>query len=331
MAIDRDETKTGDDDAFARLIESHQRELHIHCYRMLGSLDDADDALQETMLRAWKAIASTRPDSTLRAWLYRIATNVSLTMLDKQEQRFSPDSLSDLVETDDMRLDPYPERWLTELPRHLIGPEATVDRDESVRLAFVASVQMLPARQRAALLLQDVLGFPAADVAEMLDGSVPATNSLLQRARSTLTRERLLGRVSREHREDVAEDERAIVDRLVAAWHATDIPAIVAMLSRDAVFTMPPESLRREGPDAIGGFLQTVPAGGNLGHFRLVQTRANHQPAVAIYEPVAGQAHFVPHAVMVIALSGGKIASLVRFAGPGLFERFGLPLDFIDS
>ena len=320
--------QTGDNEAFAELVSVWRAELHMHCYRMLGSLDDADDAVQETLIRSWRAIGSFQPDAPLRAWLYRIATNVCLTLLAKRKRQAPVASLStdnDDGKDDAMRLDPYPDLWLSDLPRHLAGPETTIDREESVRLAFVAAVQTLPARQRAVLLMRDVLGFPAAEVAQTLSLTVAGANSLLQRARSNLNRERMAGRISREHGEVSSGSERKIIDRFVEAWQATDIPGIVSLLSDDALLTMPPEPLRVVGRDAVGGFLATVPAGGRLGQFRLVPMRANRQPALALYLRDEACSPFLAHAIMVLSIDASGITSLTRFADPALFARFDLP------
>lgn len=288
-----DAAQAGDGEAFGELTRPLQREPHIHCYRMLGMLDDADDALQETLLRAWRHLGRFEPRASFRAWLYRIATNLCLTMLaGRARHEIAASTLpreaargGGRQEDEVIRLDPYPDRLLDELGPSLPGPEAAVERREGVELAFVASVQMLPPRQRAALLLRDVLGYTAAEVASMLESSVAGANSTLQRARATLEREQLAGRITRDHDRDRtgAPAERALVRRLIAAWHAADVPSIVALLTEDAVLTMPPLPDRYVGREAIGGFLATVPGGGRLDRFRLTPTRANRQPALAAY------------------------------------------------
>jgi RNA polymerase sigma-70 factor (TIGR02960 family) len=324
--------KAGDEGAFGALTGPRQRELHVHCYRMLGSLDDADDALQETLLRAWRQIERFEPRAPFRAWLYRIATNVCLTMLAQRTRRgeVSPAVDEDgrdgaWQEGEPVHLDPYPDRLLDEIRTATPGPEATVERHESVELAFIASVQLLPPRQRATLLLRDVLGYTAAEAAGMLETSVAGINSALQRARATLERERSAARLTRGHAPASDASERALVRRLVDAWHAADVAAIVSVLTEDAVLTMPPEPGRYVGRAAIGTFLATVPGGGCLGRYRLVPTRANRQPAVALYDRDGDAGVYRAHAVVVLAIEGEAIASLVRFVGPGLFERFGLP------
>ncbi len=325
--------RAGDEDAFAELTRPVQRELHVHCYRMLGSLDDADDALQETLLRAWRRIDRFEPRAPFRAWLYRIATNVCLTMLARRARRGEVAATTLAAARDGagrqegeaVRLDPYPDRMLDELAPPTAGPEATVEAQEGVELAFVAAVQLLPPRQRAALLLRDVVGYTAAEVGEMLATSVPGINSALQRARATLEQERRVGRITRPHARTDAATERALVGRLVDAWHAADVASIVAVLTEDALLTMPPLPDRYVGRRAIGAFLATVPGSGRLERFRLVPTRANRQPAVAVYYRDGDEGAYRAYAVMVVAIEGEAIASLVRFADPDLFGRFGLP------
>ena len=215
---------------------------------------------------------------------------------------------------------PYPDRLLDEL-----GPETTVVEQESVELAFVSAVQVLPPTQRATLLLRDVIGYSAAEVAETLETTVAGVNSALQRARATLERERSAGRVTRIHARTDAATEQRLVRRLTEAWHAADVPSIVALLTKDALLTMPPQPDRYVGRDAIGAFLAGQPAVGRLGRFRLLPTRANRQPALGVYFREGDESAYRPDMVLVLAIEGESIASLVRFRDPAFFERFGLP------
>ncbi len=299
---------------------------------MLGTLEDADDAWQETLLRAWRQIARFEPRAPLRAWIYRIATNVCLTMLTQRARRgeVAASTVVDapVPEGELMHLDPYPDRYLDELTA---GPEETVERRESIELAFVAAVQMLPPRQRAALLLRDVIGYPAAEVASMLETSVAAVNSALQRARDTVVRERVAGAVSRTHDAPGSATEDALVRQLVAAWHAADVPSIVAILTADALFAMPPQPRRLVGHTAIATFLSTAPAHGRLDRFRLIPTRANRQPALAAYWRDSDVGPYRAHGLIVVACAGDAIASLTRFGDTSLFEQFGLPLTIEDQ
>ena len=331
--------RTGDDSAFAALTLPFQRELHVHCYRMLGSLDDADDALQETLLRAWRQLDRFEPRAPFRAWLYRIATNVCLTMLAKRTRRGEISSTAlahdheaaSRQEGDLVHLDPYPDRLLDDLTVSPLGPEATVEQAESVELAFVAAAQLLPPRQRATLLLRDVIGYTAAEVAATLETSVAGINSAHQRARATLEQERSAGQVARRHHRASTATESALVRRLVDAWHATDVPAIVALLTEDALLAMPPAPECYVGRTAIGAFLATGPGGGRLDRFRLVPTCANGQPAVAEYYRDGDEGAFHAHGVMILAIERDAIASLTHFTGPTLIGRFGLPMTLDDG
>jgi RNA polymerase sigma-70 factor (ECF subfamily) len=303
--------RSGDEQAFERLLEPHRRALHVHCYRLLGSLHDADDALQETSLRAWRGLGRYEARAPFRAWLYRIATNVCLRAIERRAN--APDLLDPEDAAIAAYLQPYPDRLL----------EREVEERESVGLAFVSVVQLLPPRQRAALVLRDVLGWSARDVADLLGDTVASVNSAVQRARTTLARERAAGRLAREHMPASAEAEQAVVRRFLAAWEAADVDGLVSVLADDAVMTMPPEPMRLVGTEAIGEFFRTVPAEGALERIRLVPTRANGQPAVAAY--MDGEAY----GVMVFAIEGDSLASITGFAGyPELFPELGLPPEF---
>jgi RNA polymerase sigma-70 factor (ECF subfamily) len=289
---------------FERVTAPVRAELHLHCYRMLGSLHDADDALQDTLVRAWGALDRFEPRAPVRTWLYRIATNVCLTSLAQRGRR-----------NEEPLVDPFPDRLLDES-----GPEAAAMERESVELAFVAAVQLLPPRQRAVLLLRDVLGWSAKEVAELLQTSVAGVNSALQRGRATLARERGAGRLTTTPNPPHSETERRVVRRFIQAWQATDIDGLVALLAEDALLTMPPLPIRVSGARAIGEFLRTRPANGELHRFMLTETRANRRPAVALY--LDGDAH----AVMTLAFDDEELKGLTRFGDPALFPRFGLPM-----
>jgi RNA polymerase sigma-70 factor (ECF subfamily) len=306
--------RDGDERAFVQLTSPHRSELHVHCYRLLGSLHDADDALQETLLRAWRGMDRFEPRAPVRGWLYRIATNVCLRMI---EQRGRREAVSV-----DAHLEPYPE------PAAPGGsePAAAVEADEAVGLAFVAAMQLLPPKQRAVLVLRDVLDWSAREVAEFLDDSVPAVNSALQRARDRIAREHDEGSLARAHRPASIDAEARVMQRFQAAWKAVDIDGIVALLADDALLTMPPEPMRFEGPQAIGDFFATVPLEGRLDRIRLVPARANGQPALAAYTESELGTHDA-YGLMVFAIDGDRIASITGFArNPSLIERLGLPL-----
>jgi RNA polymerase sigma-70 factor (ECF subfamily) len=288
-----------DEQAFALLIEPHRRALHLHCYRMLGSLHDADDALQETMLRAWKGSGRYEPRAQLGAWLHTIATNVCLTAIARR--RSHPIAMSDDLE----HLQPYPDRLLEDL----------VVR-ETVELAFITAIQLLPPKQRAVLILRDVLGWSAKEAAEALDDSVAAVTSALQRARMSL-------KGTRRQVSTPAAQERALVKRFMTAWEAVDVDGLVALLTDDALMTMPPERMRIAGASAIGDFFGSVPNDGRLDEIRLVPTSANRQPALAAYAP--GDGKHLPYGLMVFQIEGGLISGIVGFPDPWLFEQCGLP------
>jgi RNA polymerase sigma-70 factor (TIGR02960 family) len=303
----------GDEQAFVQLTAPLRRRLHAHCYRMLGSFHDADDALQETMLRAWRAIDRFEPRAELSSWLYRIATNVCLRMI---EQRGRVD-----VAAVDAYLQPYPDVLLDERT-----PDEEVERRETIGLAFVTAMQLLPPRQRATLVLRDVLGWSAREAAETLGISVAAANSALQRARERIDRERRDATPARAHRPANRAAEETLMRRFVEAWEAVDVEGMTALLAGDALLTMPPEPMRVVGPAEIGGFFSTVPMDGRLDLIRLVPTRANGQPTLAAYVQDSPAEPFRAYGLMVFALEGDRIAGITGFAGyPELFPVFDLP------
>jgi RNA polymerase sigma-70 factor (ECF subfamily) len=305
--------RAGDERAFAQLTSPYRRELQVHCYRMLGSLHDAEDLVQETMLRAWRRLRAFEGRTSLRRWLYAIATNACLNKLEREPRvllfptggETDPPPLARVG-----WLEPYPDSLL---PDAVAGdPQARLDLRESVALAFLAAIQHLPPRQRAKLVLFDVLGWSAAEIAELLETSVAAVNSGLQRARATLDR--------RPEPRATEEEERVLVERFVEAWERVDIDGLVELLREDAVLAMPPQPVWFAGPKAVGEFFATVPAEGDLTRIKLVPTRANLRPALAAYQD--GQAY----GIMVFELARGRIAEIVGFADAARsFDRFGLP------
>jgi len=305
--------RRGDERAFVELTSPHRSALHAHCYRLLGSLHDADDALQEALLRAWRAIGGFEPRAPVRAWLYRIATNVCLRML-KQRARRDAACI-------DAHLQPYPEPVAPAASE----PTVTVESEEAIGLAFVAAMQLLPPKQRVVLVLRDVLDWSAREVAQFLDDSVAAVNSALQRARERMAREHDEGSLARAHRPASIHAEARVMQRFQDAWKAVDIDAILALLADDALLTMPPEGMRFEGATAIAGFFATVPLDGRLDRIRLVAARANGQPAMAAYARNATTGEHEAYGVMVFAIDGERIAGITGFARqPALFPRFGL-------
>ncbi len=298
--------KSGDDQAFGRLVRPHERGLHAHCYRMLGSAHDADDMLQETLVRAWSALP--RFDGPIRPWLFRIATNRCLTLLAGRKRRELPTDLSPGAPLTEVAwLEPYPG---------VEDPQAGAERREFVALAFVAALQHLAPTQRAVLLLREVLGFSAAEVAEQLGTSVAAVNSALQRARKVVAQRA-------PEPEPAGDNEvKALAERYADAWHAGDVDAIVSMLAEDATFSMPPETEWFRGPADIREFLLSAP----LKHrWRMVPCRANGQLAFGTYlwEDDLGAYRFA--ALDVLTVSRDRVTAVVAFLSWDLWKPFGLP------
>jgi RNA polymerase sigma-70 factor (ECF subfamily) len=322
--------RDGSEDAYRRLVEPHRAELHAHCYRMLGSVHDADDALQDALLRAWKGLAGFEGRSSLRTWLFRIATNSCLALIERRPKRVLPvdfgpaadphdDSEWPIVES--VWLEPYPDDALG-VESGLAGPEAAHERRESVELAFIAALQHLPARQRAVLIMRDVLGFSAREAAESLSTTVAAVNSALQRARQAV--EERVPRQSQQATLRSLGDERVrkLVERYVDAWERGDADAILAMLAEDATFAMPPYSTWYRGRDAIATFL---PQGPLTDRWRFLPARSNGQLAFGTYGWDRQAGLYLPHAIDVLTLEGERVNEITAFLGPDFFERFDLP------
>ncbi|MGR6920420.1 sigma-70 family RNA polymerase sigma factor [[Actinomadura] parvosata] len=307
----------GDGDAFRALVEPYRRELHVHCYRLLGSVQDAEDLVQETLLAAWRGIGGYEERASLRTWLYRIATNRCLNALRGGAHR------SSRRREEASWLEPYPDVLLDELPDRLPGPEARYETSESVSLAFLAALQRLPARQRAVLVLRDVLGYRAAEVADLLGTTTNAVTMALKRARATLSRE-LPGPGRESAPLPGSSQERRLVAGFTRAFEAGDVDAIVALLTRDASLTMPPLPLAYRGPDEIRTFLATAALAGGR-RYALVPTRANGQPAFGCYlrDPRTPILH--AQGVLVLTPAGERVCALTRFHDNSLLTAFGLP------
>jgi RNA polymerase sigma-70 factor (ECF subfamily) len=283
---------------------------------MLADVYDADDALQETVTRAWRHLAGFEPRAPFRAWLFRIATNVCLTTLTADTRRREREIP---MTTDAEPLD----EALSHVTLYAADARDVAD-DETLQLAFIAAGQMLPPRQRAVLLLRDVLDFSAREVASMMETTPQAVNSALQRAHAAVDRERMTGRLAHPHlpTSDVA--ERQLAQSFASAWQAADIDGLVLLLTEDALLTMPPEPLRVVGRDAVAGFLERGPFSDVERGFRAQVIRANDQPAIALYRQAAEGDAFAPYAILALACRGGEVASVTRFADPRLFPRLGL-------
>src|SRR5262245_23926318 len=318
--------------AFERVIAPHRAELLAHCYRMLGSPADAEDAVQETLLRAWRAMPTLRTRGALRSWAYRIATNVCLTMIERRPKRVLPIEYGPADEPTAALPPPIAESvWIEPYPDGAFGlepgadsPEARYERLESVELAFTAALQHLPSRQRAVLLLRDVLGFAPAEIATALGVSPTTVYSLLQRARQAVT-DRLPSRSQQANLRSIGDHRlHRLVERYVDAWDRGDVAAITALLRADATLSMPPRSSWYRGRDDIGAFL--VAAGVVSRRWRRVPLRVNGQVGFGTYGSCDDDSSDVAHAIEVLTLDRrGRIAGITSFQTPELFTRIGLP------
>ena len=309
------------EEEFPRSADQYRRELLAHCYRMTGSVHDAEDLVQETYLRAWRAYHSFEGRSSVRTWLYRIATNVCLTALEGKDRRPLPTGLGQPGSTAG---DPLDERgevpWLEPAPDSLVaGPEAAAEARESIRLAFVAALQHLPARQRAVLILRDVLRWKAAEVAEALETSTAAVNSALQRAHAQMEKVH----ASEDSVGDPTPEQRELLERYVQAFWDKDIDAIVSMLTRDAIWEMPPFAGWYQGNDNIGRLIDTQ-CPGDVHDMHMVATRANGQPAFGLYMRHE-DGDFRPFHLQVLTLGEDGVEHVAAFFSEPLFSMFGLP------
>jgi RNA polymerase sigma-70 factor, ECF subfamily len=315
-----DAARGGDEGAYARLVEPHRGELHAHCYRMLGSVHDAEDALQEALLRAWRGLSKFEGRSSLRSWLYTIATNTSLNAIEKRPKRVLPIDYGPAADphqgpgepiVESVWVEPYPDERLG-LEEGLAGPDARYERRESVELAFVAALQHLPANQRAVLILREVLGYSARETAEMLETSTASVNSALQRARVSVE-ERLPEQSQQETLRSLGDERlRELVDRYVEAWEHDDVDTVVGMLTEDATFAMPPLGTWFGGRDEIAIFLAGWPLSGQW-RWRPLQVRANGQVALAFYSWDEDEKAYMPFALNVLSFRGDRISDVTAF------------------
>jgi RNA polymerase sigma-70 factor, ECF subfamily len=346
----------GDEDAFAAIVEPYRGQLHAHCYRMLGSVYDSDDALQETLLRAWRGLARFQGRSSLRSWLYAIATNVCLTQIGRRSKRVLPLDYGPPTDPHVVPTDPVIESvWVEPYPDEAIGlddgfaaPEARYELRESVELAFIAALQHLAPNQRAVLILREVLGFSARESAEVLDTTVASVNSALQRARAAVE-ERVPERSQQATLRTLGDDQvRELVDRYVDAWERNDVDAFAAMLADDATFAMPPLANWYRTREGIRRWASLSPLSGDW-RWRIVRTRANGQPALGFYAWDEQARAYMPFGLNVLSFHGDRIVNVVAFLNrstesaerevyarfpeqppdprlvTGTFGRFGLP------
>jgi len=337
MAIPPDEIKhrAADPQKFGELTEPYRRELHIHCYRILGSRQEAEDMVQETMLKAWKRIETYEGLASFRAWLYKIATNTCLDFLDSKRSRRLLPFQNSLASDPHTILPPAPEiSWLEPLPdewladTNAVDPEARYSESESISLSFLTALQILPPRQRAVLILRDVLDFSAIETAEVLELTVSAVNSLLHRARKTLAENY---QAESPVRAPTDEKTQWLLDRYIRAWQAADVDGLVSLLKRDAILAMPPSPSWYQGKSAIGKFVAASVLG-ETGMFpgkarnrwRFLPTRANGSPALGMYQRDE-TGHYVAFGLQVLIWEGDKVTQIVNFIDPRLPTSFGLP------
>lgn len=321
----------GDEAAFTSLTRRHRRELHVHCYRMLASFEDAEDLVQETFLRAWQKRDTFQGRASFRAWLYRIATNACLDFLARHERKVVDidtlgDAASGIANAPHVAwLQPYPDRLIDQVESTDASADAAVLRKETITLAYLVAIQYLPPKQRAALILRDVLDWSASETAELLGSSVPAVNGALQRARATL-RQRSPARDDPTVARVSPEQERLLVQQYVDATERCDTETLARLLSRDAVFTMPPERMAFVGNEAVvrawvdGGFGSPP-----YDDFKCLVTRANGMPATANYIKRPGESHHTIISLDVLRIEQGTIAEVTAFGLENLVEAFGIP------
>jgi RNA polymerase sigma-70 factor (ECF subfamily) len=312
--------REGDEDAFRRLVEPRRGELQAHCYRMLGSIQDAEDALQDALLRAWRGLSGLDDTKALRAWLYRIATNTCLDTIGKRPKRVLPVDYGPKADpheppgkpvVESVWIEPYPDETLG-VEDGLAGPEARYEQREAVELAFIAALQLLPANQRAALILREVLGFSAKEVAASLETSVPSVNSALQRARKTIE-DKLPEQSQQTTLQQIGDDGvREIVDSYVDAWERGDVDEVVSLLAEDACFSMPPMSTWFHGREGIATWMRNSPLSGDF-RWKPLLTQANGQPTLAFYSWDPEREAYVPFALNVLTFDGREISDITAF------------------
>jgi RNA polymerase sigma-70 factor (ECF subfamily) len=316
-----------DEEAFATLVGRYGHELRVHCYRMLGSFEDSEDLVQETFLRAWKGLPGFEGRSSVRAWLYRIATNACLDAMPGRARRVLPHQVAAPVPQDVAWLQPFPDRLWEPVAPGDDQPDARVEARETIELAFLAAIQHLPPRQRAALILRDVVGWPAAQIADLLDVSIGSVNSAVQRARTTLKAHLPALRVEWAPSTTPSDEERTVLRRYMAAVEAADLNAVAELLAEDVRATMPPYPEWFDSrDDVLAAFAASWDPAlpGFVGRFRTLPTRANGRPAVAGYVRL-DEGPYRPFVIAVLRIERGRIAEMTGFHDTSLFAAFDLP------
>jgi RNA polymerase sigma-70 factor (TIGR02960 family) len=319
--------RAGDEDAFRELTDPYRRELQLHVYRIVGSAHDAEDLLQDTLLAAWRGLDQFQERASVRSWLYRIATNRALDALRASRRRVEDQRMTQFPEptqwSEPVWIQPYPDVLLDGVADEAPGPEARYEAKETIELAFIVGLQHLPPQQRAVLMLRDVLGYRAAEVAEMLDTTPASVNSVLRRARAAF--ETRLPATGRERAPlPNSKSERNVIRRFAEAVETGDVDGMIALLTDDAWLTMPPLPHAYQGRKTIGAFLRSAEEH-RAAPLRLIPTRANTQPAFGCYLPVPETAIARAYALFLLTLEGDHIAAITWFADSSIFPQFGLP------
>jgi RNA polymerase sigma-70 factor (ECF subfamily) len=331
--------RRGDEGHFAELTNPYRRELQVHCYRILGSLHEAEDMVQETMLRAWKRLGTYKGRASFRAWLYKIATNTCLDLLDsKRSRRLLPPQITSASNPADQIappspelswLEPFPDEWLED--KSAVNPEARYTVSEAISLAFLVALQTLPPRQRAVLILRDVLDFSANETSDILEVTVSSANSALHRARRTLSNKYHGQDMDNTSTSITEERTQWLLDHFVQAWERADVEGLVALLKEDATLAMPPSPSWYQGRDDIGTFASTTFFGDDGlfpgkagGRWRLIRTNANNSPAFAVYQRTEAN-EYQSFGVLEIKIESGKVGQIFSFLDPSVSVQFGFP------
>jgi len=322
----------GDKDAFSLLTEPHRLELMTHCYRMLGSIEDAEDQVQETFLRAWRRLETYQERASFRAWLYKIATNACLDALQGKPRRMLPLELPGPADPqaplpapilEPVWIEPYPDEWIA--PAHL-NPEARYDSYESVSLAFLAALQVLPPRQRIVLILADVMDWPMGEIADTLAASLSSVTSLLHRARLTMKQRHIPEGKDMARMKMPSDQTRELLDRYVRAWESADIKGIISLLADEATFPMPPLPIWVQGREVVAELIsRNIMAGDAQGRWKLVPVRANGQDGFAFYRIDEADQLYHAYAFQILTIVDGLVSDVTTFGMTSLFDHFGLP------